>query len=93
MSKVTYLTNLVDAKTTADPRYGKTQSGYTLLAGSPTRYMIKTGTERRWRRVMALCFSNCASHFVWIQRRRVFLSESHLDSMAEKVRVQEGVNL
>lgn len=52
------------------PRSGMTASGYGNRL--PTQHMVKY--RNRWRRVYAICYSNCATHYVWIDGNRVIIS-------------------
>lgn len=71
---VKYLaTPIVASKQTATPRYGMTAMGYSVRSGAPTSYMILLEGEKRWRRVMVLCFSNCGSLFVRVAGQRLFI--------------------
>jgi len=56
-------------KLTETPR-NNSASGY----GSklPTRYMIQH--NNRWRRVYAICWSNCATHYILIQGELIIVN-------------------
>lgn len=49
-------------KITPIPRKGQTRSGYGRRL--PTRYLVRLPGERRWRRVLAICYSNAATLYV-----------------------------
>ena len=40
----------------------------------PTQYMVLI--NKRKYRVYAICFSNCASHYILMNKKRVFLRDS-----------------
>ena len=62
---VKYLkTTIAEKRQTDTPRYGMTADGYTLRSGAPTSWMIRLAGEKRWRRLMCWCFSNCGTLFV-----------------------------
>ena len=46
------------------PNYGRSADGYGRKI--PTNRLIRLEGEKRWRRVYAICFSNCASHYIMI---------------------------
>ena len=54
---------ITEAKTTQAPPH-RSATGYGKQI--PTRYMVKLdrGPRSQWQRVYALCYSNCASHYV-----------------------------
>jgi len=66
MATVYLAREIAEAKRTAAPQYGLTQSGYTLRSGAPTTTMIRLAGEKRWRRMMVWCFSNAGTCFVRI---------------------------
>ena len=55
-----YATISVDVKETKTPGKGRTQSGYGRAL--PTPYLVRF--NGRWRRVKAICFSNCATLYI-----------------------------
>jgi len=54
---------ITEAKTTEAPP-NRSATGYGNKI--PTRYMVKLdrGPGSQWQRVYAICYSNCASHYV-----------------------------
>lgn len=58
------------------PRYGRCVDGYTVRRGAPTEMMVMLQGEKRWRRVMVWCFSNCSTLFLRI-RGEEFVVQSH----------------
>ena len=68
------LTMPVDHKVTEAPR-NNSASGY----GSkiPTQYMIKF--RNRWRRVYAICYSNCATLYVTVRGERCIVNEYSME--------------
>jgi hypothetical protein len=65
------------ALTTAEPRYGRTASGYGRKI--PMRYMVQLAGDTRWRRVYAMCYGNAASVYVVRDGETVFLSDTELE--------------
>jgi hypothetical protein len=61
------------------PMYGRTVDGYTKRSGSPTHYRIVLQGESRPRRIMCLCFSNVASHFVVFKGETLFVTDAMLE--------------
>jgi hypothetical protein len=55
---------IVESKQTEAPRYGMTVDGYTKRSGAPTSWLVRLEGEKRFRRVMAWCFSNCGTLFI-----------------------------
>ena len=51
-----------DIRTTAQPRYGQTVTGYG--SGIPTQYMIRVAN--RWHRVKVDCYGNAGSSYVTV---------------------------
>lgn len=69
-------TPIVEAKRTPEiPRYGVTVDGYTHRSGAPTSVMIRLQGEKRWRRLMVICFSNAGSVFIKSKGARYFVHE------------------
>jgi hypothetical protein len=64
---------IAQAKITQAPRGGMSADGYTTNAGAGSEYMIRLHSCKVWRRVYVLQFSNAASFFVNIDKRRIFL--------------------
>lgn len=65
---------IVASKQTKTPNYGIARDGYTISSGAPTSYMVRLEGEKRWRRVMELCFSNTSTHFLKIKGKKEILS-------------------
>lgn len=69
-----------EVKTTPQPTYGQTVSGY---GGKiPTRYMVKYCN--RWKRVYAMSYGNSASLYIITSGQDVFLdgtTESKLEEL------------
>lgn len=65
---------IVASKQTKRPNYGIAADGYTVKSGAPTSYMVRLEGEKRWRRVMELCFSNASTNFLNIKGKMVVLS-------------------
>ena len=62
LSGTSYAMSEVEHKITPIPRKGQTRSGYGRRL--PTRYLVRLPGERRWRRVLAICYSNAATLYV-----------------------------
>jgi len=69
---------IVEKRETATPRWGMTVDGYTCRSGAPTRWMIRLEGEKRWRRLMCLCFSNAGSLFVKVGGQTFFVRDCDL---------------
>lgn len=59
-----------------EPKYHRSATGY----GSkiPTRFYVKIFSDkgdRRMRRVYAICYSNVASYFIVVNRKREFIQD------------------
>lgn len=61
---------IVASKQTKRPNYGIAADGYTISSGAPTSYMVRLEGEKRWRRVMELCFSNTSTTFLKIKGKK-----------------------
>ena len=69
---------IVESKQTETPRWGMAADGYTLRGGAPTSRMIRLEGEKRFRRLMVICFSNSGSCFVRIKGEMLFVDEFDL---------------
>jgi hypothetical protein len=78
MSK--YLEAKIAEKRISDPAPGSgmTASGYTKCSGAPTSWMIRLEGEKRWRRLMVWCFSNCGTLFVKVNGECLIVRETDL---------------
>lgn len=74
-----YLKSAFDSVTVEEPTPGAglTVDGYTVKRGAPTRYKVTLQGERRLRRVMVWCFSNCGTLFVRVNGRPLLLTPEH----------------
>ena len=74
--EVEYLEIPIIAKEqTLVPAYGMAASGYTLASGAPTSMLVMLQGEKRWRRLMVVCFSNVGSLFLNIRGKRLYVHE------------------
>ena len=79
---------IVASKQTKVPNYGIAADGYTIKSGAPTSYMVRLEGEKRWRRVMELCFSNASTHFLKIKGKMEILQWHDIPSCMDKVLVK-----
>jgi hypothetical protein len=76
-TKISYLNDIapygyyVKREATAPRNNSRTGYGNKI----PTSYLVNIQGEKRWRRVYAICWSNCASMYVHIKDERIFLSD------------------
>ena len=86
MSEVTYL----DAVTGGDPQGYGCLGNYALVESChcprnpyasgygrkiPTRWLVRIDGSDRFRRVYAICFSNCASHYITMKGKMYFIPD------------------
>lgn len=69
---------IVEMRQTETPRWGMTVDGYTYRNGGPTSRLVRLDGEKRWRRLMVLCFSNVGSLFLKIGGERLYVDEFDL---------------
>jgi len=82
-SGVLYLQKpIVEARRTAQPRYGMTRDGYTVRSGAPTSTMIRLQGEKIFRRLMVWQFSNAGTLFVRIDGKSYVVRQENLPSDA-----------
>ena len=59
------------------PNYGRSADGYGRKI--PTNRLIRLEGEKRWRRVYAVCFSNCASHYILIRGDAYYIHDGDVN--------------